>query len=59
MARDGYGRSFNQYGRMEFPEALSAEQSKRKQANNKNLMDWVASKSPLDFKEWMKAEGRS
>lgn len=59
MARDQYGRSFNRYGRLEFPEKLSAEQAKAKQVANRNLLDWVASKSALNFEEWMKAEGRS
>lgn len=58
MARDVYGRSFNQYGRLEFPEQLSAEQSKRKQAASRNLLDWVASKSPLPFDQWLQERGQ-
>lgn len=61
MARDAYGRSFNQYGRLEFPERSNAtpEQAAAKQKRTESLIDWTLAKSGMSFEEWMKVEGRS
>lgn len=55
MARDAYGRSFNRYGRLEFPERSNAtpEQAAAKQKRTEDMIDWMASGSKLPFEQWL------
>jgi hypothetical protein len=60
MARDAYGRSFNAYGRLEFPAPsapLTADQLAAKLKRQELVMDWFLAKSGLSFEEWLRARG--
>jgi hypothetical protein len=66
MARDAYGRSFNQYGRLEFPAPRARQDDAELAASKKRQSEywaWVDACMSGTFKgtlaDWRDAEGRS